>query len=215
MKPHELGVVVVAGVALLAWFLRAASGDDKDKAAAGPSLEGEPGSEPPWPAEEDLTEEEIAETSQLTVITSEGSAFVPRDHGVQLLPPASPDEMAMQAAQARRAEGGGLPGIAIAPGDLLAVRVVRGAPDVDPWRLEGLGRDREYQTWAFETEDAARAAREMLERLVVRPPRDEYGEPAPLTDADFVEAKRVVDETIEELANMPEAEDDGPESPNR
>ena len=227
MKPHELGIAVVIAAAVLAWFLRSASGDKEDEEQdggdeAGQAREREPAREPdeepagdagageehPWPVDEDLTEEEIAEARQLTVITSDGWAFVPREHAVQLLPPASEDELAMQAAHARRVEGGGLPGVAVSPGDLVGARVVRGAPDSDPWRLEGLGRDREYQAWAFETEDAARSALEMLEHLIVRPPVDEFGDPAPLTDADFAEAKRIYDETVQELANMPDVEDE-------
>ena len=33
------------------------------------------------------------------------------------------------------------------PGDLIAARVRRGAPDLDPWRLETLGRDRDLTAW--------------------------------------------------------------------
>ena len=231
MKPHELGIAVVIAAAVLAWFLRSASGDKEDEEQdggdeAGQAREREPAREPddepagdagagdehPWPVDEDLTEEEIAEARQLTVITSDGWAFVPREHAVQLLPPASEDELAMQAAQARRMEGGGLPGVAVSPGDLVGARVVRGAPDSDPWRLEGLGRDREYQAWAFETEEAARAALEMIERIVVRPLLDEYGEPAASTDADFLEARRSYEETLQELAMMPGPEEEPPQS---
>ncbi len=229
MKPHEIGIAVVIAAGILAWLLKSTSGDKKDEEQDGgdeagqtperepaeerdeePAEEAEAGDEHPWPVDEDLTEEEIAEARQLTVITSDGWAFVPREHGVQLLPPASEDELAMQAAQARRVEGGGLPGVAISAGDLVGARVVRGAPDSDPWRLEGLGRDREYQAWAFETEDAARSALEMLEHLIVKPPVDEFGDPAPVTDADFAEARRIYDETLQELANMPDVEDEGP-----
>ena len=213
MKPHELGLAVVAGVALLAWFLRSASGEDQE----GDPLTGaerERGGGSPWPAEEDLSDAELDEAPQLTVITSDGWSLVPREHGVQCLPPADPEELEAQVAHARRAEGGGLPGVALSTGDLLAARVVRGAPDHDPWRLEALGRDREYRSWAFETEEAAHAALEMFERRVVRPPLDESGEPAPPGPADFAEARRVFDETVQELAMMPESEEDeGPGEP--
>ena len=60
----------------------------------------------------------------------------------------------------------------LSAGDLVAARVKRGAPDLDPWRLEGLGREHEMVMWSFETEEAARTALGLPEERVVRPRRD-------------------------------------------
>ena len=96
-------------------------------------------------------------------------------------------------------------------GDLGAARVVRGAPGVDPWRLEALGRDREYLSWSFETEESARTALDLLERIVVRAPADADGESLAGGAAEFEEARRVHEQTEQELAMMPDAEE--PEEP--
>ena len=121
---------------------------------------------------------------------------------VRLVPPTMPDEVA------------NIPGRTAADqlgrGDLIAVRLTRGAPDHDPWRLEGLGRDHEYRAWRFETEEAARAALDLVTRCVVRPPRDADGEVATVGGADFDEARRRDEEIETELASMPEeAEEEG------
>ena len=97
------------------------------------------------------------------------------------------------------------PAVTLAAGDLVAARVARGTAGEAPWCVEALGRDREFTSWSFETEEAARAAREMLVRLVVRAPADADGEGA-VSDAEFDEARHIAEETLRELANMPEAE---------
>src|SRR3990172_2697740 len=66
---------------------------------------------------------------------------------VRLTPPLAPPEMGQFVPRTAAEQLG--------RGDLIAARVKRGAPDHDPWRLEALGRDGEYQAWRFETEDAA------------------------------------------------------------
>jgi hypothetical protein len=107
-----------------------------------------------------------------------------------------PDELARETGRASIEQLG--------RGDLIAARVVRGAPDHDPWRLEVLGRDREYRAWRFETEEAARAASVLVTGRVVRAPRDPDGEPVTIGDADYVAARRQEEEIEAELATMPE-----------
>ena len=87
------------------------------------------------------------------------------------------------------------PGERINVGDLIGARVKRGAPDLDPWRLEAVGRDQDYRAWFFETEEAARAALALLDRRVVRPLKDEDGDTRLLTPADFDAARELDEET--------------------
>ena len=135
--------------------------------------------------------------------------FIPFEKGVELLIPATPEqlveELATQAVSRGRVAG------MLSTGDLTAARIVRGAPGVDPWRLEALGRDRDYLSWSFETEEAARTALDLLERVVVRAPAGADGEPLAAGAAEFEEARRVHEQTEQELAMMPDAEE--PEEP--
>jgi hypothetical protein len=129
----------------------------------------------------------------------------PEPEYARSLPPmaqATPEQAAEESRTAAVAPGRVVGVLAV--GDLLGARVVRGAPGVDPWRLEGVGRDREYVDWSFETEAAARAALDLVERRVVRAPLDEDGEPAPLDAAQFEEARHVAEQTENELAMMPD-----------
>jgi hypothetical protein len=115
------------------------------------------------------------------------------------------EEFATQAVSRGRVAG------MLSCGDLGAARVVRGAPGVDPWRLEALGRDREYLAWSFETAESARTALDLLERIVVRAPVDADGEPLAAGAAEFAEARREHEQTEQELAMMPDEEE--PEEP--
>jgi hypothetical protein len=157
-------------------------------------------------ADELEPEDEGADT--MAIVTSDGWMFLPFDGGVELLAVSSPEATA-DALMARGARGR-VVGM-LSSGDLAAARVVRGSPDPGPWRVEALGRDRNLLTWSFETEDAARSACELLERLVVRIPTGPDGEPEPLTAGDFEEARRVQEQTEQELAMMPDSEE--PEDP--
>jgi hypothetical protein len=215
MNPLTTGLLVVVGVALAAWLLRRFSGnegidrDALDGREVPPGREGAPESDAaPDPAYEDA-DEDAEPSDEIAAITSDGWTFLPFEKGVELLVPANPEQLAEELAT-RGVARGRVAGM-ISCGDLGAARVVRGAPGVDPWRLEALGRDREYLSWSFETEEAARTALDLLERIVVRAPAGADGEPRLATPAEFEEARRVHEQTEQELAMMPDAEE--PEEP--
>jgi hypothetical protein len=157
---------------------------------------------------------------EAAALTSDGWAFVPDGDALELVPPGEEEETAAMtgeaAAQAPVDPRTGRrlvqwrPGGHLAAGDLIAARVVRGAPGVDPWRLEALGRDYDYRSYAFETEEAARTALELVEKRIVRPPRDEQGDPIPVGAEDFVVARRSFEETEAALAIEPEDEETSP-----
>jgi hypothetical protein len=209
MNPLTTGLLVVVGVALAAWLLRRFSGDEGIDREMLSGRAGEPGRvAPPAPEPGEESEDEDADgADEIAAITSDGLMFIPFEQGVQMLIPASreqlDEEFATQAVSRGRVAG------MLSSGDLGAARVVRGAPGVDPWRLEALGRDREYLAWAFETEEAARAALDLLERIVVRAPMDTDGEPLAAGAAEFAEARRVHEETEQELAMMPDEDEPG------
>lgn len=154
----------------------------------------------------------------LLAVTSTGQVFIPIGHDVRILPlegtqaalgsgQVAWDDVKAAVLETARKSGGGLPGTQLDVGDFTAGRVVRGAPDHDPWRLELLGRDGEYQPHAFETQEAANTALDMLTRTgVVQRPLDDDGRPVGVPDAQFDAARREYDETLEELANMPDVE---------
>jgi len=93
------------------------------------------------------------------------------------------------------------PGRHLHPGDFTAARIVRGAPNLDPWRLETLGRDGELAVYEFETREAAQAAFTMLDHQhVLHRPLDERGRPLPSNPGDFEEAWLRWERTHRELA---------------
>ena len=176
-------LVLVGVVALVVkWFTQ-------DESAAKPV----PGATPVDDVLAEVQDLDPGDVADIVAVDSEGMAFVPDGVRVLLIPPAEP--------------GGNVPTRQhtheIDRGDLIGVRVVRGAPDFDPWRLEALGRDYEYRAWFFETEDAANAARDTFDRVVVVPPRDEYDEPKPPTAAAVEDARRR-DEETEHALESPE-----------
>jgi hypothetical protein len=211
MNPLTTGLLVVVGVALAAWLLRRFSGDDgiDREALSGHAGEPERAGAPAAPPEDEFEDEEADGSDQIAAITSDGLMFIPFEQGVQLLIPASREELAGEFA-AQAVSRGRVAGM-LSCGDLGAARVVRGAPGVDPWRLEALGRDREYLAWSFETEEAARAALDLLERIVVRAPMGADGEPLAAGAAEYAQARQIHEETEQELAMMPDAEE--PEEP--
>lgn len=217
-------LAVVAGAAGLAWLLRM-FGTRSDESVSMPASElppiGEVGDD-----FDDLDEDD----GEVIALTSDGIAFIRAAHGVHLVPPGDTsdacapnalgegvDEVTLAARGARYVNpktGGALascrPKETMGMGDLVGIRVHRGAPDHDPWRLEGIGRDGEYRAWRFETRDAAEAAAEIV-KTIVRPRRDRHGDPLPVADADFAEAERQ-DAMIEAELLLPDAAfDDGEE----
>ena len=209
MNPLTTGLLVVGGVALFATLLRRFSGGggvDRQMLSGQPS---EPGHVAPPASAPDPEDMETDESDEVAAITSDGWMFLPFEKGVELLIPATPEQMAEELAT-QAVSRGRVAGM-LSTGDLTAARIVRGAPGVDPWRLEALGRDREYLSWSFETDEAARTALDLLERVVVRAPANADGEPRAAGAAEFEEARRVHEQTEQELAMMPDAEE--PEEP--
>ena len=146
-------------------------------------------------------------------LTSDGHAFTPRGHGVLIAPqrhfhakPRGDDEsMLLRGSD----EVDPQPPVMLSPGDLIAARVVRGSPDLDPWRVETLGRDRDLVVWPFETREAADTAHALLERRIVRPLRDADGDPVEIGDADFDEAQAELERALDAL-NAPTEDDEIP-----
>jgi len=211
MNPFTTGLLVVVGVALAAWLLRRFSGDDGIDRELLSGRAGEPGraGQPAVAPEDEFEDEDANGSDQIAAITSDGLMFIPFEQGVQMLIPASREQLAEEFAT-QAVSRGRVAGM-LSCGDLGAARVVRGAPGVDPWRLEALGRDREYLAWSFETAESARTALDLLERIVVRAPVDADGEPLAAGAAEFAEARREHEQTEQELAMMPDEEE--PEEP--
>jgi hypothetical protein len=228
--------LAAALIALFAWILRRAS-EDRDAIVPPPAAAGGAGRPEAKPgrvaSEDDVEDVEDVEDDDgdegdvaagEIAITSDGLAFVPRPHSVLITTASEVQRRAARHARRRPAEAGEeapspwldapaedhRPTIQLHPGDLIAVRVARGAPDLDPWRLETLGRDRDLTVWIFEVEEAAEAARELLARRIVRPPLDEAGEPIPVGDEDFWAAERDLERTLQELDAPDEPDDRGP-----
>jgi len=178
-------LVLVVGIA--AWILRRYGVTTVARPAAGES-----GTEDPEGCDALFDEEDDDEA---VAVTSDGWAFVPHRGVVQLLPVG--------------AEEGWGAKTHLAPGDLIAARVKRGAPSIDPWRLEALGRDHDFRAWPFETEEAAKAAFKLVSDLTVRPALDRDGDPIPVGEEDFFVAQRKLDERAAQSSlDLPEEEDE-------
>ena len=177
-------VVAVAAIAL--WLRRGSGGATGVSDPSGPLPKAddedavETGDEPGWEAGDDAA------------VTMDGLAFIGDEHGVSLVP--TPDPLAP-------APGPILPVEFLRPGDFTAARVARGAPGVDPWRLELLGPEGEYVSFGFAVEEAAQVALHLLEtREVMQYVADEEGRPLVPSTEQFEEAKRRRDETERLLA---------------
>lgn len=200
-----LGIALAAVVVgLLAWMLRRAG--TRDESLLPPVPEAEVDDQPLTPDPVDIEEEDDDDVpAGMIAVTSDGLAFVPRSHGVLIAPAhriraiqnASDDAPILAGAAGAGAEH--QVAVLLKPGDLIAARVERGSPDLDPWRLETLGRDRDLTSWIFEVPEAAEAARELLAQRVVQPPRDEHGDPIPVGDEDFWVAERELAQTLAAL----------------
>jgi hypothetical protein len=218
-----------AVMAVVATLMRRGSVSDDDFVAP------PEGARPPEPSgavvvEDDgfegLLDDDESEPDAATVlaVTSDGQVFMPMGADVRLLPLGDSHAVIASGqvrweqvrdsilAGAKRSDGsGGMPGIQLDVADFSAGRVVRGAPDIDPWRLELLGLDGEYQPYAFETQDAATIALGMLERMqIIKRPLDDDGVPIPVPAEQYETARREFEDTFEELSNMPDVEQDEP-----
>jgi hypothetical protein len=179
-----LALVLVGGVALLALWLRR-QGESAPTMTAPPPP-------PPMPGFDDEDDDVEFEADDAAAVTVDGLAFIGEEHGVSLVPTPDP---------AAPAPGPILPVEFLRPGDFSAARVARGAPGVDPWRLELLGPEGEYVSFGFAVEEAARAALDLLEtRTVMRYVEDEGGRPLIPSSEQFEEARRRRDETERLLA---------------
>jgi hypothetical protein len=213
VDPMTTGVVVVAGAAVLAWVLRGFSRGDEEvdrSMLPGGAPESGHGGAPEAALESGDERGPGAEWEpggdEVAVVASNGWMFLPFDGGVRLW---APSGEAVDPGEAPEGQGAELrPAATLSSGDLIAARVASGPPGEEPWRVEALGRDREFSAWEFETEEAARAACDLLERLVVKVPLGEDGEPEPVGDEEIAEARRIVEDTLRELAAEP-----GPEPP--
>jgi len=198
------GLVAVAVVIVVGLVMRAMSGGEKAVGVV-PTVPPPP---PPEPEREpEVDEEGDGEDDRLVVaVTSDGRAIVPDHHVVRVLPPSEEGEewkvgARLQAALETVAIGAGW-----SPGDFRGARVVRGEYEEGPWLLEALGRDGEYITFPFETADAAKAAKELFERLdIVELGEDEDGRPMPPSAEHFAEARRIYLETAAQL-DLPDEE---------
>jgi hypothetical protein len=152
------------------------------------------------------------------VVTADGRRFLPDDDGVQILPAGDLEHSRPVRGRAGldwstlvflrgvpvdprggRPLPSWKPGERLDPGDLLGARVMPGESEDAAWRLEALGRDRDYRAWAFEGEETARAALALVERRVVRRPWGGDGRAWPPAAADFERALRELLETEQAL----------------
>jgi len=202
-------IALVALVGVGAWLLRRSGAS----ASAPSSMNANPSA---TDVADDVLEELEGPDEELAV-TSNGDVFIPDGTHIRLMPlnpdepsahrddveaglvPISRQEQLQLLAHQERLRliaRRGKPGISFGPGDLTAARVQRGAAGVVPWCLETLGRDGEYIPFAFETEDGARAAFDLIERYhIVRRPLDEDGQPIPSSLEDWEEGRRRYDES--------------------
>ena len=179
-------LLAVAVVALIALVLRRGSGGREETV---PGATAPPTPPAPPELEED---DEFLEAEDAAAVTVDGIAFIGEEHGVSLVP--TPDPLAPASRPI-------VPLDFLRSGDFSAARVVRGAPGVDPWRLELLGPEGEYVSFGFEVEEGARAALDLLEtRDVTRYVEGEDGRPLMPSKEQFEEAKRRSDETARLLA---------------
>lgn len=211
------GLVAVGVVVVLALIMRGMQSRGPEGAEPGT-----PGPSPePWrdegnvavaePGDDDDDEEPDEHAWQVVAVTSEGAAFVPDRHVVRLVPPEDEGEAWKVGAGMKSRNLRGEQALAMSwhAADFTGARVVRGEADEGPWRLEALGRDGEYVTFAFETRDGAEAARQLFEKQgVVQLGEDEDGRPMPPSPEQFAEARRIYQETAAAL-DAPDDEDAG------
>ena len=209
-----LAIVVIAVVAVLAVFLRRASKDESDGAPGDIApVESTPGSGADPPLDSSLDDDDDPEDTVMA-ITSDGWAFMPDEDEVQLVPVTTAEggEEDPMAQPGLRRLSMAKPGEHLDAGDFIGARVVRGSPGADPWRLEAIGHDGEYRSWAFENEEAARTALDLIVTRIVRTPVDEYRNPTPPGDAEYAAAAALTEAGVADLAMDTGDDDDLPET---
>ena len=203
------GLVAVAAVIIVALAMRAMGGGEKSEGSV-PAMPPPPAPEPEPAGDEpdaDAGGGDDGEDGRLVVaVTSDGRAIVPDHHVVRVLPPPEEGEEWKVGARLKAALETVAIGAGWSPGDFRGARVVRGEYEEGPWLLEALGRDGEYITFPFETAEAAKAAKDLFERLdVVELGEDEDGRPMPPSAEHFAEARRIYLETAAQL-ELPDEE---------
>lgn len=199
-----IAVAAVAAVVVIGLLLRGATGTD---AATRPRPDVPVGDAAPpedtGDAFADALDDFVDTDVEAVAVTSDGYAFVPDLHAVRILPPSEGEDEPWRGESGRRAKlerGAAGLGMSLHAADFTGARVVQQVAADEPWRLEALGRDGEYQSWPFETEDGARAALAVLEsRGIVQVGRDEDDRPMPPSAEAFAEARRRHDDTLREL----------------
>ncbi len=209
------GLAAVGGVIIVALIMRSARpGDVPSGSAPGTSAPPEPWRNAEREAdamdesESDDGADEAHDSHLVIAVTSDGAALVPDRYVVRLVPPEEEGEAWKVGAGMKAANLRGEQALAMTwqAGEFTGARVVRGAADEGPWRLELLGREGEYITFFFETPEAAEAAKRLFEKQdIVQLGEDEDGRPMPPSPEQFVEARRIYLETEAAL----ELPDDG------
>ena len=203
------GAVAVAIVAALAYFMRSQS--SQPQGAAAPKG-GPPGGDDVAnddDDDDDDADEDEPRSADIVAVTSDGYAVIPDRHAVRLLPPEESGEEWKVGAGLRGRNVRGEAGLAMSwhAGDFTGARVVHGAADEGPWRLEALGREGEYAAFVFETTEGAEAAlAAFTSRGIVNVGEDEDGNDAPPSPEQFEEARRVYLET-EQALEMPDEDE--------
>jgi len=206
MPPAAIVLGLLALVAIVAWLFgrgRSVESTPEVRTNLGP-LDPSLGLD----LEDDDDDDDDEDSPELMAVTSDGWSFVPEGNEVYLVPPRHPDAPWTRPGEegANDGPGGRRPvfnGELLRPGELIGARVIRGAPDTDPWRLEALGRDGDYRFWAFETEEAAQAALAIFEKRIVKAPIGDDGDPVTIGSADFLLARQTYEITENELAVTP------------
>lgn len=192
-------------------FIMRGGRKDEDGAEGGPREGGEDAvSEGAAPEPEALETEPDDEwdEDEVVAVTSDGYGFLPDRHAVRLVPPHEEGEAWKAGDSAHDRRGAAAIAASWHAGDFTGARVRRGGGD-EPWRFEALGRDGEYIVFGFETQDGAEAALKLFEsRGVIRVGQDEDGNPAPPSNEQFAEARRIFEETERALANEREPDED-------
>lgn len=209
-------ILLVAVVAVFGGLLRRMTGPVSSGTPAAPPA---PAPEPEADEEEEIDEFGAGNATAGNVpLSAEGVAFVPRPHGVLLLPLVESQERPDWLDRAVDSSavpytvlnelyftgaGGGVqpsrPGSPLSAGDLTGARIVRGDAASGPWRLETLGRDGDFGFHPFTTRNGAEAALDLLvtQEVVLRPVDDQGA--IPPSSEDFEEARRRYEATESEL----------------